>query len=172
MTGRYRRPVALLLLWGLLAGTIQAQQTTQEIKPDPKERPQWLRDLRRAEIVAFGSFPFAMFTATMGMDLYRWQRANGMSWDDRSYAPWPLKSAGAVAMTDDEQKNTITLAIGLSLTVALVDHLIVRIRRQRERRRIEEMPAGTIIINRIPAESPADGDSGNGDSGDESPVSE
>ena len=110
----------------------------------------WLRDIRRWEIVAFGSFPFTMFFATMGMNFHRWNRETGMDWGRREYAPWPLTSAGAVSMTDAEQRRTIFIAIGLSAGVAVADHLIQRNRRERERRRAEAIPAGTIIITRTP----------------------
>ena len=118
----------------------------------PSTWPQWVRDIRRFEIVAFGSFPFAMLTATFAVDMYRWNRENGLDFSDagRRYAPWPLKSAGAIAMESDEQKNTIFIAIGISLAAAAVDQAIVQIRRQVARRRAEALPVGTAIITRSP----------------------
>ena len=124
--------------------------------------PQWVKDLRRWEIVTFGAIPFAMFTATFGMDMYRWQQANGLDFSEegRRYAPWPLKSAGAIAMDNREQELTITIAAGISVAVGVTDLVIVLIKRAKARKRAEALPVGTSIINRSPwgddTEPPAD----------------
>jgi len=174
-----KRAVALLMIFSMLATGLNAQTNANpaaEEEPEfsMKNFPQWVQDMRRWEIIAFGTFPFAMFFSTMGMDLYRWQMANGMdmSNDGRRYAPWPLKAAGAIAMTDDEQAATISIAIGLSATVAIIDHLIERAKRQKERRRAESLPSGTVIINRTPpnAEQPeGDASATDGDSSQANP---
>jgi hypothetical protein len=89
--------------------------------------PLWLKDLRRAEIVAFGSFPLSIFWTSFFMDLYR---TSSHDWDNR-YAPWPFKGAGAVGMTDQEIKTMFTIAISSSLVIAVVDHFIMRYRRSK-----------------------------------------
>jgi hypothetical protein len=114
--------------------------------------PQWVRDLRRWEIVAFGSIPFAMFTATFGMDLYRWNNANGMDFSDngRKYAPWPLKSAGAFTMESKEMEQTLIIAASLCVTVAFTDLVINLIKRANARKRAEAQPHNATTINRRP----------------------
>jgi hypothetical protein len=126
-------------------------QDTQNIF-DTSDFPQWAQDLRRWNIVSFGVFPFSMFFVSFATDIIRWNDANGMDFsaDGRRYAPWPLKSAGAIELTNDEFKRNIMMAIGLSATVAIVDLIIVRIKRDNERRRIDSRPAGSIIIERSP----------------------
>jgi hypothetical protein len=95
-----------------------------------KPTPQWLKDLRRAEIISFGTIPFTIFFSSFFMDLYR---SGSHGWDSR-YLPWPLKSAGAVSMTANEQRAMFAIAISSSLVLALTDHLIVRHKRARESR--------------------------------------
>jgi hypothetical protein len=114
--------------------------------------PQWAKDLRRGEIVAFGSFPFTMFFTTFFMDTRRWIDQNGMdmSEEGRRYAPWPLKTAGAVLMTDKEYETTFIMAASLSAAIAIADFVIVQIKRGKARQRAESLPAGSIIINRKP----------------------
>jgi hypothetical protein len=133
--------------------SIQAQTTYQDPGYfDLGGSPQWVKDLRRWEIVAFGSIPFTMFLTTFSIDMYRWQQANGMDFssEGRRYAPWPLKSAGAFAMEGDEVIRTLTIAAALSLTVAFTDLIIVQIKRNRARKRIEAMPSSTVIIEQKP----------------------
>jgi len=121
---------------------------------DTSDFPQWAKDMRRFDIVAFGSFPFSLFLVTFATDMFRWNNANGMDFSEqgRQYAPWPLKSAGAVGMTSGEIQRTLWLSVGLSVVVALVDLIIVKIRDDSERRRTESQPSGSVIIDRRPIE--------------------
>jgi hypothetical protein len=126
---------------------------------DTSEFPQWAKDLRRGEIVAFGSFPFAFFFATISMDLYR---SATHDWD-RRYAPWPAKPAGSIDMTKDEQIRTLGLAAGGAVLIALTDYAIERYKRSKAEKRSRELPAGTPIIIRKPLdekEVPAEAEEG------------
>jgi hypothetical protein len=82
-----------------------------------------------------------------------------MDWSEegRRYAPWPLKSAGAVKMTNREQEMTMAIAAGLSGAIALADFVIVQIKRHSERKRAESLPAGTPIITKKPWPAVPDG---------------
>ncbi|MDR2073215.1 MAG: hypothetical protein LBP60_07265 [Spirochaetaceae bacterium] len=95
--------------------------------PVTQGKPQWVKDLRRAEIVALGSFPFAVFFTATFVDLYR---CASHGWD-RRYAPWPVKSAGAVSMNDNELRAMFSIAISTSLLISLVDYFVVRYKRTR-----------------------------------------
>ena len=141
----------LILLIGLMflilhALPLEAQSYSDENTQgfDMTDFPQWTRDLRRGEIVAFGSFPFTLLLSRIVMDTYR-SATNG--WD-RRYAPWPLTAAGAVGMTQEQHFMTLGFAVGGSIIVALVDHLIVRNRRNRQEQESLSIAPGTPIIIR------------------------
>ena len=91
--------------------------------------PQWVKDLRRAEIVAFGSLPLTIFWTTFVIDMYRY---GTHGWDTR-YAPWPIKSSGAIDMTTSEMKMMFGIAISSSVLIAVADHIIVRYKRSKKR---------------------------------------
>ncbi|MDR3148116.1 MAG: hypothetical protein LBU00_07070 [Treponema sp.] len=117
--------------------------------PSPSSgSPQWIRDLRRGEIVAFGSFPFTLFLSTFAMDSVRFF-TNDMN---RAYLPWPLKGPGAIEMSRDEKKLTLMIAAASSITIALVDFAIVSVKRNREAQR-EQNRNGDIRINRSPLDT-------------------
>ena len=126
--------------------------TTTETTFSSSDLPQWVKDTRRFDIIAFGMFPFSMFFVTFATDMIRWSNANNFDMTEagRRYAPWPLKSAGAVEMTNDEYNRTILIAAGVSVAVALVDLAIVLIRRNSERRRTESLPTGSFEIKITP----------------------
>jgi hypothetical protein len=115
---------------------------------DSSEFPLWAKDLRRAEIVAFGSFPFTMFFTTFAVDTWR---CYSHGWDPL-YAPWPAKPPGAINMSQDELTMTIAVAAVISAAVAVTDFSIVQIKRYREKQRVKNLPAGSPIrITRKPA---------------------
>ncbi|MDR2369881.1 MAG: hypothetical protein LBD71_00250 [Treponema sp.] len=108
--------------------------------------PQWSKDLRRAEIVAFGSFPFTMFIVTTIMDTMRY---SNHGWDQR-YAPWPLKGSGAIDMSAEEHKMAMMYAAVGSLAFAFTDFIIVQIKRSSARKKAGYLPPGTPIIIHTP----------------------
>jgi hypothetical protein len=145
-----RRPVLffvlILLSLQILTGPPLSAQTSTTAEPQPLNLPQWAKDLRRAEIVAFGSFPFTVFFATTIMDTTRYVNHG----NDNRYAPWPLKGAGAVSMTSDEVGLTILSAVGGSLLISLADYIIVRYKRYKVEQEQLKLPKGDPIIIRRP----------------------
>ena len=147
------KKITLLLLLAMVpALLVPAQTNTIPSIFESPNVPQWVKDIRRWEIVAFGSIPFTILTATFAMDMYRWQNANGMDFSDegRKYAPWPLKSAGATIMESKEQETVFIIAGSLSVGIALADQVIVQIKRYRARKKAEALPVGTVIITKKP----------------------
>jgi len=149
-----KKTVFIILIFSLLfipALQGAAQQTqNQSNEFDNLKLPVWAKDLRRIDIITFGSFPFSMFFVTFATDMVRWYNENNFDFTEqgRRYAPWPLKSAGAVDMTSVEQVRTIFIAAGVSVVIALVDLMIVKIKQNNERKRIESRPTGSIEIER------------------------
>jgi len=113
---------------------------------DMTDFPLWARDLRRAEIIAFGSFPFAYFFSNFAFDTYRWSQ-NG--WD-RRFAPWPITSAGGMEQTQSEKLITLGIAAGGAVLIALIDYGIVRLKRNRLEREAARLPEGTPVIIQKP----------------------
>jgi len=156
-----KRIFFLLALFSLLlfpvhqsqAQSLSATETTISVF-ESSVFSQVIKDFRRWEIIAFGAFPFAMFNVSFVTDLIRWNNANQFDFSEqgRRYAPWPLKSAGGVEMTSNELRRIILIAAGVSLLVASIDLTIVLIKRNREKKRIDNMPSGSVTIERIPAE--------------------
>jgi hypothetical protein len=147
-----RRFCATLLLIVLCVSTAYSQSSSaagasaRTAEPQAPVFPQWVRDLRRAEIIAFGAFPFAMFFAIAGVDTYR---AATHDWDSRYY-PWPAKGPGAIEMNRDEHILTLEIAIAGSLVIALADHLILQVKRARAQKQRLDLPEGDLLILRKP----------------------
>jgi len=150
---------------------LQAQSSTDTTVPanvfDTTGFPQWAKDLRRWDIITFGVYPFALFFTTAVTDLVRWNNANGMDMSDRRYAPWPLKSAGAVEMTKDEYGRVLLQAAGVAAMIACTDLVIVLIKRNKERKRIESRPRSAATVDINPYGEPPD-DTSHGDAPEDS----
>ncbi|MDR0708102.1 MAG: hypothetical protein LBF60_09585 [Treponema sp.] len=149
-----KRCVISLILW-LVAGISLSAQTTSTvqdaIRVDSKDFPQWAKDARRFDVITFGSFPFAFFTASFVTDSIRWAQ-----FGDMKYAPWPLKGAGAYDPTTEEKMRIIGIAAGISLFVALADFVVIQIKRHSERQKKARTPDNQPVIIRRPLDaSPA-----------------
>jgi hypothetical protein len=91
------------------------------------EFPQWAKDLRRGEIIAFGSFPIMVFFTRMFMDIYR---SANHGWDN-SYAPWPFTGPNSVGLTDNEVKLMFSIAGFTAVLVSVADHFIIKHKRKK-----------------------------------------
>jgi hypothetical protein len=123
------------------SGTRDGSQTGEK-----DEFPQWARDLRRADIITFGSFPFTFFLAGIIVDTYR---ASRHDWDTR-YGPWPVNMGGAVSRTTEEHLATISVAAGGAALVATADYIIQRVKREQAARNAARLTAPDPIIIRKP----------------------
>jgi hypothetical protein len=83
--------------------------------------------LRRGEIILFGSVPLTLFLSYEAYDIYRFFA------NDRQpqYAPWPARRPDAVAYRDWETAGVLVTAVSLSLSIAVMDFLIGKIRGRR-----------------------------------------
>jgi len=136
--------MAISPVFGQQTGT-KSQTAPAKTNPAPYQKdefPAWLLDLRRADIVAFGSFPFMLFFTTFAVDSYRFYSND---WDWR-YAPWPLKAPGAIEMDESQRIASFTVAAGLSLLVAVVDYCIVQHKRAQQREAAPPVLKPEIII--------------------------
>jgi hypothetical protein len=147
---RRRRAVFAALILACLGAAIAAAQTpivppaeapaaavpgAGEHVPEPyrpEEFPVWALDLRRAEVVFFGSLPFSLFFTFEAYDLGRFV-ASGL---DPLFAPWPLRAGAEIGAgyTPAEKGWLIASAITVSLGVSVADFLLGRRQRAREDR--------------------------------------
>jgi hypothetical protein len=124
----------MILLTTINVAPVFAQTAAAAVDPIAAIKwPQWSRDLRRFDIVAFGAYPLAYLFSSIGYDTARWAK-NGM---DRTYAPWPAKPANAVAWKNGDYTNVMLIAGGVSLGIAAVDLTIVLIRRNKRAKELE-----------------------------------
>ena len=138
------------------AQSLSTTETTQ-ITFGTSPIPQWTKDLRRWDIITFGLFPFSLFVVTFTTDMIRWYNAGNAPFSDNKYAPWPFKAAGAVEMSSSEFGRSVLIAAGLSMAVALVDLIIVIVRRNNERELIESLGSSSVTIERTsPEDEPPD----------------
>jgi hypothetical protein len=126
---RFRRYTALLMI--LLLCSFLYADTAVPTPYHPDEFPRWALDLRRGEIIAFGVFPLSLLASSLLYDLGRFGvRSVQAGRLDADYAPWFFAPPGAPELTDGERIGILVGAVGISVTIALVDHLLGR----RERR--------------------------------------
>jgi hypothetical protein len=131
--------ITLLLFFAALFETAaQSDADSQTVQVfDMTGFPQWAKDIRRWEIVAFGVFPLALGVSGIGYNRYL------------EYNPNLNPSS------NEKFQTTLLLAVGISSVVAFADLIIVKVKQYRERRRIESMPTGSVIIETRPQDGSA-----------------
>ena len=133
-----------LLLISILffsVGFIHAEDSSSEKKEDV-EFPQWALDLRRAEIVGFGSMPFTTMGVTFFYGAYKYFSGESSSF------PNPFDKN-----TSYEKKEIFSIlgiSFGISALIALSDFIIVKIERGKKQDRLKRLQT-TDIITVVPA---------------------
>jgi len=117
-----RRTFNVVLLLVIVAAGVFGQ-TTETADSPIVETPKWALDLRRAEIVATGSFPLTLLAARLSYSLLRF---TVHSIQDgaiaTAYAPWFLAPPGSPELELAEKLGIVAGAVGLSSLIAWVDY--------------------------------------------------
>ena len=87
------------------------------------EFPQFLKDLRRLEIILLGSLPFSLFVSLETYDIYRYISYGGAP----EYQPWPFRTQG-VGYSREEALGVLFSALTVSLILSIADLIIGKIR--------------------------------------------
>jgi hypothetical protein len=91
------------------------------------EFPEWLSGIRRAEIIAVGVFPFAFFASRLTYGIIRY----GVNDFQQEYIPELVNPGPAVPLERAEKIGVVLAGVGLSLSVALIDFIILSVREKR-----------------------------------------
>ena len=103
----------------------------ENILPDEYEKnefPLILRDLRRAEIIFIGSFPFSVLFTKIGIDL----AAYAGSGFDRNYAPSIFGGSSSQPSGSSETKKILVTSLYVSGAITLTDFIISKYKAKKE----------------------------------------
>lgn len=134
-----KKPLLLLISFFLMSlavpANVFAAESSASSKYDDINFPQWAKDLRRTEIITFGSLPFVTLWTTVGYSLYEYGEFRN-----------PLdKNTGG--FTEDDQWKIIKLSAASCVALGLFDltvNLIMRARKESHLRHIRELQPYTI----------------------------
>lgn len=119
-----------------------AAQTTP-VPYGPAEFPVWQQNVRRAEIISFGSLPFVTFFSSLYYNVYRYYDHDRQ----KEYLPWPLNTGkDTVPLSEGEQKAIFGYSIALSVGVAAFDFAWRTVRHEMRVRKQEREYVEPIVI--------------------------
>ncbi len=121
--------VYMIILFILLPVVVYSEN--QENIPEEYEEdefPGFLKDLRRAEIIFFGSLPISLFFTFEVYDISRWLYHDRQA----AYSPWPFRSYEYIPYSEGDTWRILISALSVSFLVALTDFIIGRIKRDAE----------------------------------------
>ena len=139
---------AALLLLCVIAFPCRAKEA-KDTTPAPytdDEFPQFMKDLRRAEIVSLGALPFVTLTSTIVYSSARYAQ-HGF---DSEYFPNPFAKASASnGYSTAEQAGILLTSAGISVGIGLTDLLISVIRRNAAKKKLERKEKAPIVVTPI-----------------------
>ena len=142
-----KRCAALLLLC-VIAFPCRAKEA-KDTTPAPytdDEFPQFMKDLRRAEIVSLGALPFVTLTSTIVYSSARYAQ-HGF---DSAYFPNPFAKASASnGYSTAEQAGILLTSAGISVGIGLTDLLVSVIRRKAAKKKLERKEKAPIVVTPI-----------------------
>ena len=142
------RKCAVLLLLCVIAFPCRAKES-KNATPAPytdDEFPQFMKDLRRAEIISFGALPFVTLTSTIVYSSARYAQ-HGF---DSEYFPNPFAKASASnGYSTAEQAGILLTSAGISVGIGLTDLLVSVIRRKAAKKKLERKEKAPIVVTPI-----------------------
>ena len=137
-----RKLLALVLLCLLVPASYGASSTSSSTTSyDDINFPQWSRDLRRTEIITFGSLPFVTIWATVAYSAYEYGEFRN-----------PLNKSSDGLSTSD-QKHIMQIAAISCIGLGLTDLAYTLIRRSvTKHRRLRKMRPDAIVISPVSRE--------------------
>ncbi|MGI0530283.1 hypothetical protein [Treponema socranskii] len=139
---------AVLLLLCVIAFPCRAKESkdTTPVPYTDDEFPQFMKDLRRAEIISFGALPFVTLTSTIVYSSARYAQ-HGF---DSEYFPNPFAKASASnGYSTAEQAGILLTSAGISVGIGLTDLLVSVIRRKVAKKKLERKEKAPIVVTPI-----------------------
>lgn len=123
MIGLMKKILLTVLIILVFSGLSFSEESVNYTPYNQSEFPQWAQDLRRFEVVFFGTIPFSFLYSSTGYSIYTYASHN---WDS-SYAPALLGNKTPPVLTTDDKLQVLTIALGVSATAAFVDFILGKI---------------------------------------------
>ncbi len=119
-----RRMVALCLIFSFIFPlAAQDSESSESHEPAPytdEEFSNWSKDLRRGEIILFGSLPFTMLFSGLGYRTVKYAYNNYTVEPGVEIPDWDV-------VNRQDQINMIYISLGLSLSIAIFDYILGKI---------------------------------------------
>lgn len=133
--------LCILLIFSLFTGFFQPifSEDTTPLPYEKSEFPQFLKDLRRFEIISLGAMPFVTLDTTLAFSGYKYVQSGY----DPAYSPNPF---AASSFNTDEQKTIILTSLAISIGIGLTDYIIQLIKRSKAKRIEKLMTNDDIYI--------------------------
>ncbi|MDX9799892.1 MAG: hypothetical protein RBT69_01000 [Spirochaetia bacterium] len=123
-------PLLLILLtFSFPVSPVSADESYSELVPEEykdEEFSPFLRDLRRAEVIFIGSYPFAVVFTKIGSGIFDYA-SSGFA---RSKAPALFGGAEKGTSSSDETKRILISSLYVSLSITAADFIIGKIKKQ------------------------------------------
>lgn len=128
-----------------------AEESTTAEPYTSEEFPIWAKDLRRTEIISFGSLPFVTLGVTIGYGGYLYATGAIDSF------PNPLNKSEN-SLDTDQQITVLEMSVAISLGLGLTDYIINLLQRSSKNRRLKKIQESKekILVTPLTSEEAAE----------------
>ena len=124
----FYRLISFLIILAFLSPAYSATSSTTPEPYHDNEFPQFLKDIRRFEIVTLGALPFVSIQTTLTYSTFQYVNHDFSS----AYFPNPF---AASSYSQDEQVGLLLTSLGICVGIGLTDLIIQLVKRNKSRKR-------------------------------------
>ncbi len=146
ITKKMKKKIFAFLTIIFFSFNLYAQSSSSSSSTNPKEYsenefPQWTKDLRRAEIITFGSLPFVTLGVSVAYGSYLYFTNQIDSF------PNPLDKSTS-SYTQDQQLKIVGISLGVSAVFGLTDFIVNLIKNNKKTQEINlnEQQKNIIVV--------------------------
>ena len=143
------KKIAVVVLFFFINSLVLFASDFDNLLPEeysPDEFPQVLRDIRRAQIILVGSYPFSVLFARIGLDIYDFS-SNGF---DTRYAPSMFGGDPTIDKKSGSIETVLLTALCISAGVATLDFIIGKIKSREKKNNANQQAVQNRRSQRAP----------------------
>lgn len=115
----FKKIFLFIILLSIISSVSFAENEPKPYTED--EFPQYAKDIRRFEIITFGSLPFVVFDSVLVYSGIKWSSNN---FEGSFPNPFSVKSG----LSKEEMTGVLLTSLGISLCIALTDFIINKVK--------------------------------------------
>ncbi len=119
-----KKILSIIILIFFFSMFLFSEDKADYVPYEASEFPQWALDMRRFEVIFFGTIPFSIFYASIGYSMYTYASHNWAI----EYAPALFGNKTPPKLTNDQKLEVLAVSLSISTAAALIDYFLGKLK--------------------------------------------